>query len=113
VDVYQTEGEYVLIAEIAGLDARSVTIEIDEQEVAISGEREIAQVWAEGAHVAGAEGVQCLQLEIPCGEFERRLVLPTPVDASAATATFDRGMLTVRLPRVDRRPTRVQVDLNT
>jgi HSP20 family protein len=50
-------------------------------------------------------------LEIPFGSFERRLTLPTSVEAKQATADFKDGMLTVHLPKTRQGPTRVQVDI--
>ncbi len=107
VDVYETEAEYVLVAELAGVDRDSVTIEVEDQEVTLAGERAIA-----AERLAEPERARCLQLEIPSGPFERRFVLPLPVDGERSAANFAEGMLTVRLPKVDRRPTRVQVDLD-
>lgn len=103
VDVYETETEYVAVVELAGVDPGSVTIEIEREAVAITGER------------VATTPTGCsdyLQLEIPFGAFERVLLFPAGVDATQATANFDEGLLTVRLPKVRGGPTKVQVDVN-
>lgn len=103
VDVYETETEYVAVVELAGVDPGSVTIEIEREAVAITGER------------SATTPIGCsdyLQLEIPFGAFERVLLFPAGVDATQATANFDEGLLTVRLPKVRGGPTKVQVDVN-
>lgn len=102
LDVYETGDGYVVVVELADVSADAVTIEIEGEEVAITGRRE---------PTAPPEGAECLQLEVPFGPFERRLVLPSAVDAERARADFSEGMLTVRLPKVRARPTRVQVDV--
>jgi HSP20 family protein len=102
VDVYDTEEEFVAVAELAGVDPSSVTIEIEGETVAITGQR---------ASTSPPACADYLQVEIPFGEFERVLILPTAVDAERATASFDDGLLTVRLPKARRRPQRVQVDI--
>lgn len=103
VDVYETAAEYVMVVELAGIEPSDVTIEIEGEQVTISGRR---------SPPVCPQGAEILQLEVPFGEFERILVLPTPVDATGATAGFTDGMLSVRLPKARRRPTRVQVDVS-
>jgi HSP20 family protein len=102
VDVYETPDEYIAIAELAAVYSGDVSIEISGEEVAITGER---------AHVDHPEDAICLQLEIPYGGFERRLVLPSAVDPVRSTASFEDGLLTVRLPKIKQGPTRVQVEI--
>lgn len=106
VDVYEAEREFILVAELPGVDPDAVTFEVEEQEVTIQGERAVPT-----DRVPGTRGTHCLQLEIPFGAFERSLVLPAPVDASRASGTADNGMLIVRLPKIARRPQRVQVNI--
>ena len=105
LDVYETDDAFVIVVELAGVEPNAVTIEIEGAEVAINGRR------TPPCPPLAAEGAECLQIEIPFGEFERRLVLPTPVDAKNATAGFADGILTVRLPKRQQGPTRVQVDV--
>jgi HSP20 family protein len=100
VDVYDADGAYVAVVELAGVDPNSVTIEIEREAVAITGER---------ASTTPAGCADYLQLEIPFGAFERVLLFPSGVDAQGATANFDDGMLTVRLPKLRAGPTKVQV----
>lgn len=102
VDVYETADAFIAVAELAGVDPDAVTIEIEAEEVVLSGRRSPA---------APVEGAECLQIEVPFGEFERRLLLPAPVDAAAASADLSDGTLTVRLPKRPRAQGRVQVDI--
>ena len=44
-------------------------------------------------------------MEVDYGPFERRISLPDPVEADAAQATYQHGLLVVTLP-IARRPTR-------
>jgi HSP20 family protein len=101
VDVYETDSEFVAVAELAGVAPSAVTIEIDGEVVLITGQRPPA---------VPPKGAELLQLEIPFGAFERRLALPCGVDAKNASADFSDGVLTVRLPKLQRGPQRVQVD---
>jgi HSP20 family protein len=43
------------------------------------------------------------QMEIEHGRFERHVPLSEPVDADAAAASYERGLLTIVLPVAERR----------
>jgi HSP20 family protein len=105
LDVYETGDTYVIVVELSGVEPGSVTIEIEGAAVAITGTRATTRA------AEGCSGAECLQIEIPFGPFERKLVLPVAVDANSATADFADGMLTVALPKLRAGPTRVQVDV--
>jgi HSP20 family protein len=102
VDLYETEDEFVAVVELAGVDPSTVTIEIEAETFTITGQR---------ASTSPPGCADYLQLEILFGEFERVLMLPSGVDADRATANFDDGLLTVRLPKARQGPRRVQVDI--
>lgn len=102
IDVSETEEAFTAVAELAGIDPSAVTVEIEGAEITITGTR---------SQVHHPEHSECLQLEIPFGPFERRLKLPSMVDASEATADFKDGMLIVTLPKFKQNPTRVQVEI--
>jgi HSP20 family protein len=107
LDVYETDDQFVIVAELAGIDPQAVTIEIEGAEVAMTGAR------MPPCPPQCAQGGEPLQLEIPFGEFERRLVLPSAVDAESASADFSEGILTVQLPKLRQGPTRVQVEVRS
>jgi HSP20 family molecular chaperone IbpA len=50
-------------------------------------------------------------MEVDYGPFERRVLLPDPVDAEAAQATYHRGLLVVTLPVAERPTRRVTVQI--
>jgi HSP20 family protein len=102
VDLYETEDSFIAVVELPGIEPSEVMIEIEDEEIVFTGEREAA---------TPPQGAECLQLEIPFGSFERRLTLPASVEAGAATADFNDGMLTVHLPKTRQGPKRVQVDI--
>jgi len=101
VDVYETADAYICVVELAGIEPSAVTVEVEGEQIAITGTRLPARP---------GEEAECLQLEIPFGEFERRLALPSPVDAGQSSADSGDGLLTIRLPKIRRGPTRVKVD---
>jgi HSP20 family molecular chaperone IbpA len=60
---------------------------------------------------AAAEQAVYHQMELDYGPFERYVPIGEEVDSDAATATYDRGLLTVRLPLVKQqaRPANVMI----
>src|SRR5215207_7910256 len=90
VDCFLTEepAQLVVVVELAGVDAESVEVTVEERALTISGSRSRPRV----------PGQVYLQAEIEYGHFERHIPLGRDVDPAAATATYDAGMLTVTLP---------------
>jgi HSP20 family protein len=89
-DLYETAGGLVLRLELAGVAAADVSISLAGQELVIRGCRKPPP----------PEGIRrFLHLEMSFGNFERRFVLPIPVDPQQVEARYADGVLTVKLPR--------------
>lgn len=100
VDVYQTPDYIVIQAMVAGIKPDLVEISISRDTVTIKGER--AQVFEEGADF--------FHQELYWGSFSRTITLPEEIDVDMADATEKYGLLTLRLPKLDKhRQTRVKV----
>ena len=94
VDVYYC-GEpprAVVKAELAGIDADRLEIDIKGRELVITGHRRPAE----------AEGRVYQQLEIEHGPFRRVISLGADVLADEASATYEDGVLRVELPLAER-----------
>ena len=101
MDLAETEGEFILRADLPGLDEKDVEIEIKDGVLTISGERQ-------AEHEESREGFH--RVERASGAFVRSLELPKGIDAVAVTANFDRGVLEVRIPKPEeRQPTKVKI----
>lgn len=88
LDVYTTDEELVIIASVPGVKPEDVEITIEGDTVTIKGEIP-----------APVENVAYAAQERPYGKFQRVLRLNIPVQADKAEASFDRGVLTLTLPR--------------
>src|SRR4051794_41401079 len=90
VDVFYTSDppRAVVRADLAGIDPSEVSLEIRGRELILTGHRDPE---------AGEDRVY-QQLEIEHGPFRRVVALGADVDAEAADATYEDGMLTVELP---------------
>ena len=103
MDLVETEDHFVLRADLPGLSEDDVTIEVEDRVLTISGERK-------AEHEVSKEGYH--RVERAFGPFSRALTLPEGVDADAVAATFDRGVLEVRIPKPEqRKPRKVTIGL--
>jgi len=96
VDVYESRGRLMVVAEVPGLTPDSLRIIVRDRDLVITGERR-------GRRPASAiAAFHCL--ERPQGTFERVIPLDVAVDLAHAEASLSGGLLTVTLPRLkDRR----------
>jgi HSP20 family protein len=103
MDLIETEDNYVLRADLPGVSEGDVKIELDDNVLTISGERK-------SAHKEAKEGYY--RVERAYGSFSRTLTLPEGVDADAISASFDRGVLEVRVPKPEqRKPRKVEISV--
>src|SRR6185295_12122539 len=101
MDLVETESHYVLRADLPGLGEGDVSIELEDTVLTVSGERK-------SEHEEKKEGFH--RVERSFGTFRRSLTLPDGVNADAIAATFDKGVLEVRIPKPEeRKPRRVEI----
>jgi len=101
MDLVEEEDEFVLRADLPGLSEDDVEIEIKDSVLTISGERKAKET---------REGEGYYRVERAFGNFSRSLSLPEGVAAEQVTASFDNGVLEVRVPKPEeRKPQRVQI----
>ncbi len=90
LDVTETDSEYVIEAELPGVDAKDVEVDLDGDVLTIKGEKKSEhEDKAEGYHV----------VERSYGMFERSVALPFAADADAIVASFDKGVLRITAPK--------------
>lgn len=91
VEVYQTDKEVVVNAELPGLEPKDVNVEMSEDAITLSGETCSSSEVQEDTY---------FRTERQYGRFERVIPLPDKIKDQEAKATFKNGMLTVRAPLV-------------
>lgn len=102
MDLVEEDDHYVLRADLPGMKAEDVSIELDQNVLSISGERK---------HEA-KEGTQggFYRIERASGAFRRMLTLPDGIDAEEIQAGFHDGVLEVSVPKpVAPEPKKVQI----
>src|SRR3954463_3021773 len=97
MDLVETGDHFVLRADLPGLSEEDVAIEVEDRVLTVSGERK-------AEHETTKEGYH--RVERAFGTFSRALTLPEGVDPEAVAASFDRGVLEVRIPKPEERKPR-------
>jgi len=92
VDVYQTESDLVVQAAIAGIKVEDLDVLIEDEVITIKGTR---------PNPLQENGDYFIE-ECYWGVFSRKIILPVEVDSSRADATMKEGILTIRIPKVQR-----------
>jgi HSP20 family protein len=101
MDLVEGADHFVLRADLPGLDEKDVSIEVDGDVLTVAGERN-------ADHEERGEGFH--RIERSYGAFRRSLTLPEGVDPETVSATFDKGVLEVRIPKPEeRKPRRVAI----
>ena len=97
VDVYQTPTEIIIQSTIAGVDPEELDIAITAESVTIRGKREKMEEVADEDYFFQ---------ECYWGRFARQIILPQEIDADQAAASMKNGVLTIRLPKLNREKTK-------
>lgn len=106
LDVYATQDDVVVIAAVPGLGPDDIQVTYNQGVVTFAGQLVNAAGSQEG------KAATWYLHELPHGTFQRSVTLPFEVDADAAEATFEHGVLHLRLPKAERaRPKQIQVRL--
>jgi len=101
MDVYASDDEVVVQAILPGVKPEEVEITVEGTTLSISGETTVTN--------DGKDGSMLLQ-EIRRGRFIRTLGLPAGLEPDKATATFEDGVLTLRIPKAEQlKPRQIKI----
>jgi HSP20 family protein len=90
VDLYETEEAFVLEADLPGVKAEDVKVEVQDTDLVLQGWRTLEKTQRDGRFHT---------MERSSGQFIRRMKLPESVDINAIKAEFREGVLRVILPK--------------
>ena len=103
VDIFEETGHLRIVAEIPGVKPEAVKILVENNVLTIQGTKEqLAEEKTEKVH----------RYERAYGAFERSFTLPTTVEATNIKATYDMGVLTLILPKVEKaKPREIKLEI--
>ncbi|MEM9511562.1 MAG: Hsp20/alpha crystallin family protein [Cyanobacteria bacterium P01_E01_bin.48] len=100
-ELEEKDKSILLKLEVPGMDAKDIDIEITDDVVTVRGERKSESETEEN-------GVK--RSEFSYGKFERMIRLPSKVNGTDVEATYDSGIFTLSLPKMeDEKPKAVKV----
>ena len=100
VNVFRQGDDFVLVAEIPGVDKDELDVRIKGRQVRIKGNKKLDL----------ADGASVHRRERRSGSFDRALVIPADLDGDRAKAEYRDGVLALHLPRSDAdRPRSIQI----
>ena len=89
VDVLETEGGYLIFAELPGVGRDDIQLQVRDRRLELSGRRPPL-----------GENRNFLRLERSYGPFRRTFDLGAPVDIDNISAGFEKGVLRVHIPKL-------------
>lgn len=103
IDIYQNKEDVVAELAVPGIDPSKIDITIENDVLSISGStEEKSEVKQEDYY----------HKEIRIGRFSRAVVLPMAVKGNAAKASYDKGVLTITMPKEESvKPKKVTVEV--
>lgn len=102
INVFADQGGALIVrAEVPGIDLEKIDVQVEPQRLTLSGER---------AGAAGATDEGFHRRERRFGRFSRSVQLPPDLDPQTATASYEDGILSVRIEKAAAaQPRRVSV----
>jgi len=101
VDLFREGDQYVLSADLPGIDPSTVDLDVDGQLLTIRAER----------FASANENAKWLVHERPYGAYMRQFTLGDGVDVEGITANYEHGVLSVIVPMAERaKPRKIQVE---
>jgi HSP20 family protein len=101
IDVFDQKDAVVLKAELAGMNPDDIHIEVEDNVLTVRGERRFEEEVDEDRYY---------RVERRFGSFQRSLALPQGMNAADISASYEDGILTITVPKVEEeKPKRIEV----
>ena len=105
VDVYEDEHKVTLKIEVPGIDEKDIDVQVENNILTVHGERKIEKEEKEENY---------RRVERQYGSFTRTFTLPTTVDTESVSATYDKGVLKIALPKkAEAKPKQIKVNVGS
>jgi HSP20 family protein len=101
VDIFETEGEIVVKAELPGMDRKDITLHLENNVLTLRGERKFEKETKEENYH---------RIERSYGNFSRSFSIPATVDEENIRADYKDGVLKIILPKKEQaRPKQIKI----
>lgn len=107
LDVVETGEAFEISVDLPGVNPADVKLEMNEGKLTISGQR------VHAADLSGStenSGRNCHRMERSFGSFLRAVAIPSDVDVDKIDASYEQGVLLVRIPKVAKpQPRKIEI----
>lgn len=104
VDIEEAEDQYIIKADLPGMDKKDVFITVEKGTIRLEGEKKTEQKKEKGRYS---------HLERSYGRFSRSFALPDEVDTEKINASMNNGVLELTLPKSEKaKPRSIEVKIN-
>jgi HSP20 family protein len=104
VDIYETDNEVVVKADLPEVDEKKIDIHVENNVMVLKGERELSKETSEENY---------LRVERRYGSFTRSFTLPSNIDSGRIAAKYRDGVLRVVLPkREESKPRQISIEVD-
>src|SRR5438045_7086246 len=105
VDIYEDEHNITLKIEVPGIDEKDIDVRVENNTLTVHGERKIEKEEKEENY---------RRVERQYGSFVRTFTLPQTVDTDNVSATYDKGVLKISLPKkAEAKPKQIKVNVGS
>ena len=91
IDVFETDSSFVVLTAIAGIQIKDIDISVEKEMMIIKGNRLNPHLDPEKKY---------FYQECYWGPFSRKIVLPENIEVQKAAAQMDKGLLTIKIPKL-------------
>jgi HSP20 family protein len=103
VDVYEDEHKVTLKIEVPGIDEKDIDVRVENNTLTVHGERKIEKEEKEENY---------RRVERQYGTFTRTFTLPQTVDTENVSASYEKGVLKIALPKkAEAKPKQIKVSV--
>ena len=93
IDVFETNSDFVVLAAIAGVQIKDIDITLEKDMMIIKGARQNPNMHPDKKYYFQ----ECFW-----GPFSRKIILPENVNIDKADAQMDKGVLTIKIPKIEK-----------
>jgi len=105
VDVYEDEHKVTLKIEVPGIEEKDIDVRIENNTLTVHGERKFEKDEKEENY---------RRVERQYGSFTRSFTLPNTVDAQKVSASYDKGVLNIKLAKkAEAKPKQIKVNVGS
>ena len=101
VDIFETEGEIIVQAEVPGMDRKDIELSLENNVLTLKGDRKFQKETKDENHH---------RIERSYGSFSRSFSIPAMVNEDKIRADYNEGVLSISLPKKEHaRPKQIKI----